>query len=100
MIVNEEVFGVIELACFEMIEDYKVKFVERLAETIASTISTVKVNQRTKVLLEKSQQASEQMRLKENMKCIVVSFSRITISFSTKRVMKPKHFISCIPIGP
>lgn len=65
MIVNEEVFGVIELASFEIIQDYKVKFVERLAETIASTISTVKVNQRTKVLLEKSQQASEQMRLKE-----------------------------------
>ena len=64
--VNEEVFGVIEIASFYAFEEYQVKFVERLAETTASTINTVKVNERTKILLEQSQVSSEQMRLKED----------------------------------
>lgn len=64
--VNEEVFGVIEIASFFEFEDYQVKFVEKLAETTASTINTVKVNERTKKLLEQSQLTSEQMRVKED----------------------------------
>lgn len=65
MVVNEEVFGVIEIASFFEFEDYQVKFVEKLAETTASTIQSVKVNQRTKQLLEQAQMASEQMRTQE-----------------------------------
>lgn len=65
MIMNEEVFGVIEIASFHRYENYKVQFVERLAQMIASTISTVKVNERTKKLLEQAQLASEQMRAQE-----------------------------------
>ncbi len=64
--VNDEVFGVIEIASFFEFEDYQVKFVEKLAETTASTINTVKVNERTKKLLEQSQITSEQMRIKED----------------------------------
>lgn len=64
--VNEEVFGVIEIASFFEFEDYQVKFVEKLAETTASTINAVKVNERTKKLLEQSQLTSEQMRVKED----------------------------------
>lgn len=62
MIVNDEIFGVIEIASFSEFEDYQIKFVERVAETTASTISTVKVNQRTKHLLEQAQKATEKMR--------------------------------------
>ncbi len=65
MVLNEEVFGVIEIASFEEIQSYQVKFVERLAETTASTIQNVKVNQRTKQLLAQAQMASEQMRTQE-----------------------------------
>lgn len=62
MIVNEEIFGVIELASFNQLEDHQIKFVERVAETTAATISTVKVNQRTKQLLEQTQKATEKMK--------------------------------------
>lgn len=65
MIMNDDVFGVIELASFYRYENYKVQFVERLAQMVASTISTVKVNERTKKLLEQAQLASEQMRAQE-----------------------------------
>jgi transcriptional regulator with GAF, ATPase, and Fis domain len=62
MIVNEEIFGVIEIASFTEFEEHQIRFVEKVAETTASTISTVKVNQRTKQLLAQAQKATERMR--------------------------------------
>jgi len=62
MIVNEEIFGVIEIASFTEFEEHQIRFVEKVAETTASTISTVKVNQRTKQLLGQAQKATERMR--------------------------------------
>lgn len=65
MKVNDKIFGVIELASFAKYEEYEVELVEKLAESIASTISAVKINESTKVLLEKTQQQAEEMRAQE-----------------------------------
>ena len=62
MIVNDEIFGVIEIASFTEFQEHQIRFVEKVAETTASTISTVKVNQRTKQLLGQAQKATERMR--------------------------------------
>ncbi len=63
--VNDEIFGVIEIASFKNIEDYQVKFVEDLSESIASTLSSVKMAMHTKTLLDTAEEANKEMSGKE-----------------------------------
>jgi PAS domain S-box-containing protein len=62
---EEKIFGLVEIASFELIQPHQVEFVERLGENIASTISSVKTNEKTKRLLEETQAQAEQMRAQE-----------------------------------
>jgi putative methionine-R-sulfoxide reductase with GAF domain len=63
--VNDEVHGVMELASFSTFEKYEIEFVERLAENIAAAISTVQGNEHTKLLLQSTQQQTEEMKSQE-----------------------------------
>ncbi|MDW7695877.1 PAS domain S-box protein [Flammeovirgaceae bacterium SG7u.111] len=63
--VNDKVEGVIELASFKLFETYQIEFIEKLGETIASSISSVKVKEVTTKLLENAQEQAEQMRSQE-----------------------------------
>lgn len=62
---NDEIHGVIEMASFKEYDEFEIEFIERIAENIASTISSVKVNERTQKLLEESTMMTEQMRAQE-----------------------------------
>ncbi|MDR1171915.1 MAG: GAF domain-containing protein [Bacteroidales bacterium] len=70
--VNEEIYGIVEIAAFKEFEPHVRDFVEKVAESIASTIGSVKVNLRTTKLLEISKVQSEEMagqeeELRQNM---------------------------------
>ena len=63
--VDGEVNGVIELASLEPIAEYKVKFVEKVAESIASTLKNVRINEHTAKLLEQTKIQAEEMAAAE-----------------------------------
>ena len=70
--VNDQIFGVIELASFHPFEPYQLEFVQKVSESIAATISTVNVNIRTNRLLEQTKLQAEEMvnqeeELRQNM---------------------------------
>ncbi len=65
LIANDEIEGVLEIASFNPFEDYKIAFVEKIAEDIASMITSVKISENTKKLLSMSQINTEQLRSQE-----------------------------------
>ena len=63
--IEGEIFGIIELASFTVYEKYQIDFIEKLAESIASSLSVAKINQITNELLSKSQEQSEILSAQE-----------------------------------
>ncbi|UII25292.1 PAS domain S-box protein [Fulvivirga maritima] len=62
---NEKIYGVIELASFEIFSDYKIKFLEQLAENIASVFASMRNNEKTSHLLEEAQVLTTELQSRE-----------------------------------
>ena len=65
LVINEVVVGAIEIASFKELQQYEIDFVFKLGETIAGAVQNVKVNERTKKLLQESLEQEEHMRAQE-----------------------------------
>ena len=62
---NDQVFGIIEMASFNRMEDYQIQFVQRVAENIATTINTMESNLRTEQLLRETRAQADQLVIQE-----------------------------------
>lgn len=65
LIWNKHVFGIIEIASFKKIEENQLQFVARVAESIATTISTMESNLRTGLLLKETQAQADKLAQQE-----------------------------------
>ncbi len=63
--VNEEVMGVMEVASFNEFEDFQIEFLEKLAESIASSILAVKSTEKARQLLRDSQSITRVLKKRE-----------------------------------
>ncbi|MFP4093496.1 MAG: PAS domain S-box protein [Cyclobacteriaceae bacterium] len=63
--INDKVEGVMEIASFHPFEDYKLGLLEKISESIASTVANSRINERTRRLLEQSRQQTEELRAQE-----------------------------------
>lgn len=62
---NDEIYGMIELASFNELEDYEIEFLERLTQSIGATFKNLKTNLHTNKLLQESQDMAEMMSQQE-----------------------------------
>jgi len=62
---NEEYFGVVEIASFNQFLDHEIEFVEKVGENIASSLSNAKTNERTSHLLKQSSTQAEMLKTQE-----------------------------------
>lgn len=65
IVLNDTVFGVVELASFNTFENYQIEFIKNICSNIASAISNLKTTSNTARLLEQSQSQSEMLASQE-----------------------------------
>lgn len=62
---NDLAEGVLELASLHSLEDFKINWLEKIAESLAITINNYKVNENTNLLLADTQLQAEMLRAQE-----------------------------------
>ncbi len=96
LLANEQVHGVIELASFSEFQQFEIDFVERTAESLASTISSVKINMKTAELLKDSQMQRERMLQQEEELRQNLEEMRATQEDSDRREIEMKGILEAI----
>lgn len=75
--IENEIFGILEIASFTEFKDYIIQFTEQLAESIATTLAGARINEKTTKLLEQSKLQSKNMAEQEKkMKENVLAFEK------------------------
>ena len=62
---NDQVVGVLEFASFNTFQETDIDFLEKVGESVAATVISVRTNHQTRELLENSKQMTQEMRAQE-----------------------------------
>ncbi len=57
--------GVIEIASIEKLEDHKIQFIEKIAESLASVVMIIKANEKSNMMLEQNNIQAEELHAQE-----------------------------------
>ncbi len=93
---NDGLYGVIEIASFRVLQSFEIEFVEKSAESIASTIAMVKNNIQTNKLLKETQIQAEKMAQQEEELRQNLEEMRATQEESDRREIERKGILDAI----
>ncbi len=62
---NEKVEAVLELASFQVFEEYQLEWVDKIGEIMASTLISIKTSEKSQKLLKQFQEQTEQLKSQE-----------------------------------
>ncbi len=65
LMIDENVIGMIEIASFNEFTEHQIEFINRVADSIAGTFVSVRLNMRTTTLLEESNRRAEEISQQE-----------------------------------
>ena len=65
LVANEQVLGVLELVSFNPLKPYEIAFLEKVTESIALTINSLKITNKTAMLLRQSREQAEVLAQQE-----------------------------------
>ncbi|HZJ73797.1 MAG TPA: GAF domain-containing protein [Perlabentimonas sp.] len=99
LMVDDEVLGVFEIASFNTFEPYQIEFLEKIAQSIASTIVSVRVSITTTELLTKTQQQAEEMLAQEEEMRQNMEELQATQEESTRKTSEMQSFIDALNIS-
>lgn len=88
LIVNEKIYGIIELASLNIFEAYQIEFIEKVSEVFASTISTIQTNMQTSGLLEELQEKTEVFEMKEKENLELIDNLNLKVKKLTDEILK------------
>lgn len=93
---NDGLYGVIEIASFRVLQSFEIEFVEKSAESIASTIAMVRNNIQTNKLLKETQIQAEKMAQQEEELRQNLEEMRATQEESDRREIERKGILDAI----